>query len=157
VAERLGRRHAGREHEEALELFTAELGPDSQHLVSCDETFGHAAGDDVLRRVAETVSQGVALPGIVARYGGEEFSVLLPHTDFEEAEGLAETLRTAVERIELIHGEEPIRVTTSVGVAELEPGLGAAELLRQAQACLAEAKRTGRNRVVGTIETTLPP
>ena len=118
-----------------------------------NDRYGHIAGDDCLRRVAEQLS-AYARDGmdLVARYGGEEFAVILPGADFTTTFEAAERLRSAVEALREPHeGVGGGIVTVSVGVASLVPSPGAAgeQLIALADARLYEAKRSGRNRVVG--------
>jgi len=110
--------------------------------------------------VATGITQSAQRPGdFVARYGGEEFVVLLPGTDLDGAKRVAETVRAAIEAVDLEHeGNSPQRiVTASVGVATMLPlndteACGTEALVAAADAALYEAKRTGRNRVVTAAE-----
>ena len=108
-----------------------------------NDTAGHQAGDECLRRVAQTLKDSVhRAADLVSRYGGEEFSVLLPDTDLENARRIAETLRQNVEDLGI--------VTISIGVASEVPPRdvsGVTELVGRADAALYEAKRAGRNTV----------
>jgi diguanylate cyclase (GGDEF)-like protein len=93
-------------------------------------------------------------PGdLVARYGGEEFIVILPQTDEHGARVVAESLRQAVEDLELPHGRSPVgdHVTVSIGIGTLYPaeGIDKETLVGMADSALYRAKRTGRNRVEG--------
>jgi two-component system cell cycle response regulator len=120
-----------------------------------NDTYGHAAGDDVLREVTARVSRHVRAFDLFARYGGEEFVVVLPDTDRRVAEVVAERLRTVV-------AEEPIKVgdpavelaiTMSIGLAVTEDARETtASLLRRADEALYAAKAAGRNRVVSYPE-----
>lgn len=117
---------------------------DIDHFKSFNDATGHQAGDDVLRRVAQTLRDSLnRAADVVARYGGEEFGILLPETDDEQAHRVAEALR---QRVEFLGS-----VTISVGAASRVPprdGLGFDDLVRAADEALYEAKRRGRNRVV---------
>lgn len=118
---------------------------DVDHFKQVNDVHGHSTGDEVLRGVAETLRKSARQQDIVCRYGGEEFCVLLPDTDIDGAEALAESLRSAIEATEFPHGH----VTASLGVSANT--LGAAspqEMLDEADKCLYAAKRTGRNCVV---------
>jgi diguanylate cyclase (GGDEF)-like protein len=104
---------------------------------------GHQAGDDVLREVSNVLRETVQRAAdIVARYGGEEFVVLLPETDADHAQVIAETLRRGIEQLGT--------VTASLGVATQVPSRegSAHELVRKADEALYQAKKLGRNRVV---------
>jgi diguanylate cyclase (GGDEF)-like protein len=109
-----------------------------------NDTYGHLAGDDALRRVAATLQAGVRESDHVYRYGGEEFLVLLPNTGLSASCVAAERLRVAVERYDW-----RLRpVTVSIGVASMtEVTCDPAELVRQADGALYRSKRSGRNRV----------
>ncbi|HEX3581825.1 MAG TPA: sensor domain-containing diguanylate cyclase, partial [Thermoanaerobaculia bacterium] len=107
-----------------------------------NDTHGHQAGDEMLRRVAQTLQSQLHRAGdLVARYGGEEFAILLVGVDAEHARAVAERARAAVEAL----GD----VTISAGVATIVPARdnSSEELVRAADAALYEAKRAGRNRV----------
>lgn len=124
---------------------------DIDHFKRLNDDWGHQAGDEGLRLVGRTLLDCVAHGGhLVARYGGEEFAVILAGTEVGEAERAAEEMRLAVERIEAISDEFPLRMTISAGVASAEPakeGETAALLVRAADAALYRAKRSGRNQV----------
>ncbi len=115
-----------------------------------NDTLGHQAGDDCLKKVAAVIDEGVRRAGdVVARYGGEEFAVLLPDTDLSGASALAERIRAAVEDRNIVHPATQRAVTVSVGVATAsgrDDGQ-ASQLVRAADAALYRAKADGRNRV----------
>lgn len=119
-----------------------------------NDAYGHAAGDDCLRAVAQSLSSCLRRPAdLVARYGGEEFACVLPATDTAGARQVAEMLRLGVEALQIPHrgSEAAPQVTISVGVASVTPHGEpdqALALLEQADARLYTAKREGRNRVV---------
>ena len=127
---------------------------DVDHFKSFNDRYGHAAGDECLRRVAQALDSVPSRPGdLVARSGGEEFVCLLPGTDAKGALLIAERLCTAVYDLAIPHADAGAdgRVTVSAGVATVEPTRdGTPEfLLKQMDDRLYEAKRTGRNRAVG--------
>ncbi len=123
---------------------------DVDHFKHYNDTFGHPAGDEILRTVAEALRANVRHHDVVARYGGEEFVVLLPGTDAAPALQLAERLRSAIEQRT---GMRKV-VTASFGVATAgEEVLGIANLVDQADAALYRAKRSGRNCVRHFCET----
>ncbi|MCC6777544.1 MAG: GGDEF domain-containing protein [Hyphomicrobiales bacterium] len=133
---------------EPLTLMMADV----DHFKRINDTFGHVVGDRVLRFVASTIKEVVGSSAIAARYGGEEFAVILPRTTLATAIELAERLRIAVMRAELVRqstGERHARVTISVGAAELGAHASPQPLIEAADACLYAAKHNGRNCVVG--------
>jgi diguanylate cyclase (GGDEF)-like protein len=116
---------------------------DIDHFKAFNDTRGHQAGDDCLRRVADALRQRLHRAGdLIARYGGEEFAVLITNVDSAHALELAEGLRHAVEEIGM--------TTISIGVAQRVPSREGEpdELIRAADAALYAAKNAGRNRVV---------
>ena len=129
---------------------------DIDHFKRVNDTWGHAAGDAVLRELAQRIESEVRASDVAARYGGEEFVVLLPDTTIAAAAKLAERIRVAVSAspIELPCGETII-ITVSIGIAEVSPGPAAAELktmgeslLARADVALYAAKSAGRDQVV---------
>ena len=122
---------------------------DIDHFKQFNDTFGHEAGDVVLREVAEAMRLGVRSEDIVCRYGGEEFVVIMPEIATRAALDRAELLRRMVGELTLrFHGQPLRQVTISVGVAMFPDNseLGD-ELLRAADHALYAAKHRGRNRV----------
>lgn len=116
-----------------------------------NDTFGHVAGDAVLRQVAALVAQRIRRDDILARVGGEEFALLLPEIHLAAARTVAEKLRAAIEQTEFTFEGKRIPVTCSFGAAELalegQPVMSPTEMYKAADAKLYEAKRSGRNRV----------
>jgi diguanylate cyclase (GGDEF)-like protein len=121
---------------------------DIDHFKNINDSYGHAAGDEVLRRVAEVGTQSVRSCDLFARLGGEEFVCLLPEIDEWGAVIAAERLRAAVEQLSVLSGKERISVTVSIGVS---PVTGADrsvdDVLRRADRALYLAKGDGRNCV----------
>lgn len=126
---------------------------DIDHFKRHNDQYGHQAGDECLRVVAQTLAAAVKRSGdLVARYGGEEFAVILPNADSKGATAVAERLRLAVEQIRLAHvGSVTGRdVTISLGVAAAVPARGASprSLVEAADEALYQAKAVGRNQVI---------
>ena len=94
---------------------------DVDHFKSVNDTYGHAAGDQVLRGVAERCRNQLRVIDIIGRYGGEEFAVALPETDIHAAGQIAERLRIAVERAPFVTDYGSISLTISVGAAVYHP------------------------------------
>ncbi|MDP8922934.1 MAG: GGDEF domain-containing protein [Chloroflexota bacterium] len=115
-----------------------------------NDTFGHPAGDDVLRNVGRVLQTNLRQTDVAARYGGEEFAVILPGLDARGVRAVGEKLRRAVRGLVLLpaDGGQPLRITISVGgVAWSPPRLDAADLVRVADMALYEAKRRGKDCV----------
>jgi diguanylate cyclase (GGDEF)-like protein len=124
------------------------LALDVDHFKRINDTFGHDAGDAVLRRVAQTCRAALRHDDVIGRTGGEEFVVILPHADAGRAVEVAERLRSAVEGLEWADVDSALRVTVSVGVAErASVDDDFAALSRRADDSLYRAKKLGRNRV----------
>jgi diguanylate cyclase (GGDEF)-like protein len=130
---------------EAATLIMADL----DHFKKFNDSFGHQAGDEVLRRVARTLETQLRPGDLCARYGGEEIAVLLPNTPLATAMAVAQRLVAAVAQttIHLPDGRSLPSVTISMGIAEFRAGLDLAELISNADAALYRAKEQGRNRV----------
>jgi len=122
---------------------------DVDHFKRVNDTHGHAAGDAVLRRLAEVVSAGIRCEDVFARVGGEEFVVLLRDITLADSFECADRLRRSVERADFETDGRRIPVTISVGVATLVPSVHTSHgaLLEAADKALYEAKSSGRNRV----------
>lgn len=123
---------------------------DVDYFKAFNDHYGHLAGDDVLRRVAQSASHCLRRDSDhVARYGGEEFVVTLPDTDARGAATVAEAIRRAIAELGIAHDHSPYgHVTASIGAATAAAGhANAATLLRQADEALYRAKSGGRNRV----------
>lgn len=117
-----------------------------------NDIYGHLAGDDCLRKIAQALRQIPSRSSdLVARYGGEELVILLPETELEGAEQIAERARESIEALAIPHSANPGQVVTiSAGVAAMKPTLGetgVVELIKAADEGLYRAKEQGRNRV----------
>jgi diguanylate cyclase (GGDEF)-like protein/PAS domain S-box-containing protein len=123
---------------------------DIDHFKSFNDTYGHDAGDTVLRETATFLTKSVRAEDIVCRFGGEEFVVILPMADLKASHARAERIRSKLSDLTVLHhGQSLGRITVSVGVAELpQHGTFPNEMLGAADAALYRAKREGRDRVV---------
>ena len=119
---------------------------DLDHFKSINDTYGHLAGDEVLRRVSDVLKETVRDTDIAGRYGGEEFGVVVSDSDLKAAEGLAERIRKAIASLKIVYEGQMIPVTVSLGVAEYHKDIPSHEkLIGQADAALYRAKKSGRN------------
>jgi two-component system cell cycle response regulator len=122
---------------------------DVDHFKGINDTYGHAAGDEVLRHIADRIRQAVRAEDLLARYGGEEFTLILREFTASQAMKCAERCREFVEGAALAVAGEPIRATISVGVSTLvDSGFTSPEeLIAAADKSMYRAKEAGRNRV----------
>jgi two-component system cell cycle response regulator len=129
---------------------------DVDHFKRVNDTWGHAAGDAVLRELAQRIESQVRGSDVAARYGGEEFVVLLPHTEVESAKLLAERVRVAISKTPFdLPGGEQVTVTISIGISEVHPTSDDKDLktvgdllVARADVALYAAKSAGRDRVI---------
>jgi len=123
---------------------------DVDHFKQVNDTFGHQAGDEVLRRIGQILQDSLRSMDLAARYGGEEFAVLLPHTPEKDSQKLAERIRKRIEDTDFGLSAKDFRVTASIGVAALAAGSLQKEndLVLKADQALYTAKHNGRNMVV---------
>jgi diguanylate cyclase (GGDEF)-like protein len=113
-----------------------------------NDTYGHAAGDEVLRAFAAHAQAAVRATDMVARWGGEEFLLLFPNTTTAEAAVVIERLKSRVEALHLPHMGADIRFTFSAGLVGLQPRQPMNEAIRLADIAMYRAKSDGRNRIV---------
>jgi two-component system, cell cycle response regulator len=137
-----------RRHGQPLALIMFDL----DHFKRVNDTYGHAAGDLVIRAVAQRVMQSMRKEDIFARYGGEEFALLLRNTGMEGAFIVAERLRRHIEDLEVTHNGRRIPCTISVGVALIDEQIATPnDLIEAADERLYQAKRKGRNRTEAAL------
>jgi diguanylate cyclase (GGDEF)-like protein len=126
---------------------------DLDHFKGVNDTFGHLAGDQALKRVGNLLQSNFRSYDAAGRFGGEEFLVVLPNCGYTALTLRAEMVRLSMASLQLEFDGRPCSLTTSIGVATLNPNLGESleSLLQRADSALYEAKRYGRNRVGGGV------
>jgi len=131
-----------RQHRQPLSALMLDM----DHFKAINDTYGHQAGDQVLRQVGGVISASFRQADVYGRLGGEEFAVLLPNTTLETAQGIAEQLITAIAGL----ASEPVQgLTASLGVATTRnPDQDLHSLMNSADKALYRAKAIGRNQVV---------
>ena len=136
-------------HNEVTSLIIFDL----DRFKKVNDTYGHQAGDLVLRQLAKVVADSLRSEDLFARIGGEEFAIVLRQVDEKRAHVLAERIRRTVEVSKFMWGQTRLRITISLGVATLKRANfhDAASLVRAADEYLYKAKRTGRNRVASPL------
>jgi diguanylate cyclase (GGDEF)-like protein len=118
---------------------------DIDHFKVINDLYGHPTGDEVLRQLGRLIRDNIRGHDIPIRYGGEEVTIFLPGCDKKVARQIAERLRTAVEAHRFDCGSEEIKVTISIGLAELAEEDTVESLISRADDALYDAKRAGRN------------
>ncbi len=126
---------------------------DIDHFKKVNDTYGHAVGDEVLKFLAREVKEQIRTADRIFRWGGEEFAVIMPATGMERAIVGAERVREHIEHSPVILKDIKISITISVGIYSGLESKDCSLPLKIADACLYEAKETGRNKVVGKIAT----
>jgi diguanylate cyclase (GGDEF)-like protein len=119
---------------------------DLDNFKSINDVFGHAVGDEALKKLAECMTSQKRIPDILARYGGDEFVILMPETKADDALKFLERIRNKVHQIEV---QESVSTTISCGIAQSKPDFSdsSSDVIRRADLALYEAKSAGRNCV----------
>lgn len=141
-----------RRHDVQMSLLLMDI----DFFKAVNDTYGHQAGDFVLRRLATVTLEQMRTEDVFARYGGEEFVLILRQTSVKEATVLAERVRSAVEKAEFLwdgaDGRVRINITISIGVCELRPMINDSDaFIEAADRYLYMAKENGRNRVESSV------
>ena len=120
---------------------------DIDSFKAINDTYGHQAGDKVIKDIAEVIRQNFRETDLYGRYGGEEFIVLLPETQLPDAAALSERMRGVLIQRAVTFENKKITYTASFGVTHGQPGMPLDQLVGQADKALYHAKHSGRNRV----------
>jgi len=123
---------------------------DIDHFKEVNDTYGHVCGDFILKSVSDSIQTSIRKMDVMARYGGEEFCCIMPETETVHAAVLAERIRGTIAEEEYVYEGHPIRVTVSIGVSGTVEGKVSTpdSLLKNADAGMYKAKKSGRNSVV---------
>ncbi len=128
---------------------------DVDNFKKFNDTYGHQAGDFILKELCSLLKKGIRTYDILARYGGEEFAIVLPESDMEGALIVAERLRHRVAEHVFADNKEQHKVTISIGVAETRPSidnLNRSDLIERADKALLESKKNGKNRITACLD-----
>jgi len=156
------RRHLDRHLGMEIARCTRTLSPlsvimaDLDYFKAYNDHYGHIAGDNCLKKVAKALSGTISRSNdLASRYGGEEFCIVLPDTDRQGVAHVAEQLRVTIEQLNIPHVRNGGSVSMSLGTSTTVPdnNCSAERLLKGADKALYEAKQSGRNRVVSSIDT----
>jgi len=121
---------------------------DIDHFKRVNDTYGHAAGDVVIKQVAVAVKKNLRSTDIAGRYGGEEFAVLLVDTSADQALFFAERLRKNVEAMQIEFNQQLLNVTVSIGLGDFQADLQQyRDWIERADKALYQSKAGGRNQV----------
>ncbi len=131
-------------HRTQLSVFMFDI----DHFKKVNDTYGHQAGDEVLKAVSALARDNMRADDVLARYGGEEFFAILPGTGKREAMELSDRIRRMISKQSIATSQGNIRVTASFGVASLSGHADAATLIEDADAMMYKAKLNGRNTVM---------
>ncbi|WP_332847625.1 GGDEF domain-containing protein [Pseudomonas lactucae] len=132
-------------HQRGNSLSLAML--DLDHFKRINDGYGHLAGDKVLKIIANVLSKRLRPTDFIARFGGEEFVLLMPDSPLADALAVGEVLRNAIEACPFHFKGEPVTITVSMGVAQLQSGERSELALKRADEALYRAKAAGRNQV----------
>jgi diguanylate cyclase (GGDEF)-like protein len=122
---------------------------DIDHFKQINDTYGHAAGDEVLSKVAQAIKQRLRDTDVLGRIGGEEFAVVAPSTSVEAAHVLAQELMAKLAQSNAMWEGKPLTPTISIGIAVCRPEDPSIEaVIERADAAMYTAKRGGRNQIV---------
>jgi|GEM_PF-1486909 len=145
------RRHMDTTLDQAIQLYRRSNHPASLLLIDIDyfkrinDEYGHLVGDDILREVVQVMTTSKRVSDMLFRYGGEEFVMLIPETNCQSAQFIAEKNRILLSAIKL--PDQQRSITVSIGICEVSPNMDAVAWVQCADRALYQAKENGRNRV----------
>ncbi len=140
LAEEIARAHR---HGRPLSMLMLDI----DHFKRINDSYGHLAGDTVLRGLAASLQKRMRPNDKLGRYGGEEFCAILAETTLQSAATIANELREMIAAHIFVADKHEVKATLSIGASTLQPGMKSEDLYQRADEMLYEAKRTGRNRV----------
>ena len=122
---------------------------DIDHFKKVNDTYGHPAGDEVIKTLGALIKKATRETDLAGRYGGEEFAIILPDTPVANVEFVAERIRRIVEKEVVVYDQINITFTISIGIAGFKPSYkDSTQWLEKADKALYQAKESGRNRVI---------
>ena len=122
---------------------------DIDDFKNINDTYGHYAGDKVLKIVAKKCKESLRETDLIGRYGGEEFAILLPHTEKQEAAIVVERLRKSIADCRIPYGDRIISITVSIGLAVMDERMQTLDqLMIKADEALYIAKSNGKNCII---------
>lgn len=139
-------------HKTDLSVFMFDL----DHFKKVNDTYGHPAGDKVLKEVASLVQNNIRTNDVFARYGGEEFIAILPDTGKQKAMELADRLRRKIADTPISYNGDIINVTASFGIAQMDRHAGVKKIIQDADVMLYKAKLNGRNTIMPGLIKVIP-
>jgi len=119
---------------------------DIDHFKSINDTYGHETGDKILTEIARVITSHIRNYDVCGRWGGEEFLIIMPEVSVPNGTRIVERLRTTIYELHIGIGDQTIKLSASLGIAEYRPGESISETINRADAALFAAKRAGRNR-----------
>ena len=137
------------------DAYGVSLMVDIDHFKTVNDTYGHLAGDEVIRQVAGVLRDNLRGNDIVCRYGGEEFVIFLHDHNLAQGGVIAERMRHAVQSLEIAHGGMPLSVTISIGGSMKDRITALDQSISEADRALYCAKKMGRNRIIMSTDCPL--
>ena len=131
--------------------FISVLMLDIDHFKLINDSYGHLAGDEVLRTLAKACKDRIRVTDIIGRYGGEEFLIILPETNKENALKVAQDIKEYISTMEIVFNNEILRITISIGIETtiiIEENFNVDKLINNADMALYQAKNNGRDQII---------